>query len=98
MWLAAIHDMHAVGGVERPQARLRFGNHATLDNALRDESAYSAIGQHREQFALSVEDTWHIADVEQLRGMQPTRQVGGGIVGVDIERLALWAERERRDD
>ncbi len=98
VWLAAIDDMHALGRLQRPQRRLRLRDHPAGDHALIDQRPHLMVGQLREQSALRIQDARNVAQVEQLGGAQTASQIGGGVIGVDVEHGIAVPQRDGRDD
>ena len=93
---AAVDDVgraSAVGGADR---RLDLGDHAVADDAGGEQLARARRVELADQRAVRVVDTLDVGHEDELARVQRDRELGGDRVRVDVVRLSVVAEADRR--
>ncbi len=101
MWRPPVHDVSAFDSVGHSvHATSDFGNHARRNRAAGDQLFGFISRELRDEARLVGKIAVNARDIgeeHELRGFDFLRDGGGGEVGVDVERFAVSALRNRRD-
>src|SRR5207245_4679375 len=94
---APVDDVRERNPIQRSQARLELRDHPPGHLARLDAMPRVLARQHRHHVAVDPEHALDVGQENELGGAQGQRDLGGHGVGVDVVRVTVVAEPNRRD-
>ena len=93
---AGVDDVGRASAVGGPDRRFDLGDHPVADDTRAKQLAAARGVELADQRAVGVTDTLDVGHEDELAGVQRDRELGGDGVRVDVVRLAVVAEPDRR--